>query len=167
MRTLTILGLAAVAAAAVPCSAQQRQIEGHANYANTVQSHQNSWGAGASYQLTWGGQSAAVQLGTSLAADYQKQENGGMSQTSASYDMTLQPGGNSTVTPYVGGSVGANWLSGPGAPSGAQLGLQYILGAALKLERQAPLAVRLEVRPGYVKTQEHTVTGRLGVSLSM
>jgi hypothetical protein len=79
----------------------------------------------------------------------------------------VQPGGQSAITPYAGGSISANWLSGGGAPSGTQLGLQYIVGLQFKPEAQGPLALKLEVRPGYVKTQEHSVTGRLGVDWSM
>ena len=150
-----------------PCRAQSWQADGHANYSRTTQSHQNSWGGGASLQATWGAQQQPVQLGTSAGVDYEEQENGGPKQFNVSYEMTVQPGGNLTLTPYVGGSVSANWLSGDGAPSGAKLGLQYIVGAQLKPERQGPLAIKLELRPGYVQTQEHTVSGRLGVAFSM
>jgi len=152
---------------ATPCAAQQRQAAAFANYANTMHSHQNSWGAGAQYQLTWGGEQAPARLGTSLGGDYQRQESGGQSQASVSYDMTAQFGGSSTFTPYAGGSIGANWLSGAGAPKGVHLGLQYILGAQFKLEPQSPVSLCVEVRPGYVKTQEHSTTGRVGVAFSM
>lgn len=163
-----ILGVCvAVAVAAGTLGAQEKAIEGHANWARTTQTHQNSWGGGAQFQLTWGQKTDPVQLGTSLAADYQKQENGGPSQTSGSLDVTLQPGGGGAVTPYAGGSVSENWLSGGGAPSGAKLGLQYVVGAQIKPESKGPLALRLEVRPGYVHTQEHSITYSLGLSASL
>ena len=159
--------LAAIAFTAGTLGAQEKSIEGHATWARTTQTHQNAWGAGAQFQLTWGQKTDPVQLGTSLAGDYQKQENGGPSQTSGSIDVTLQPGGGGSFTPYAGGSVSENWLSGGGAPSGAKLGLQYLVGAQFKPEPQGRVALRLELRPGYVRTQEHTVTVRFGVSSSL
>jgi hypothetical protein len=148
-------------------AAQQSSVEGHASYARTTQTHQSSWGAGAQYQMVWGAKNAPVQLGTSLGGDWMQQENSGPTTWSLSYDATLQPGGGGSITPYAGGSISANWLSGGGAPSGAQLGLEYILGVQLKPEAQGPLSLKFEVRPGYVKTQEHTVTGRFGVSYDL
>jgi hypothetical protein len=154
---------AAIAIITPACGAQQWQAEGHGNYSRTTQSHANSWGAGAQISSTWGGTSAPVQLVTSPGVDWMKQENNGPSQWSLSYDATIQPGGSSALTPYAGGSISANWLSGGGAPSGAKLGLQYILGLSFKPETQGPLTLKLEVRPGYVKTQEHSVTGKFGI----
>jgi hypothetical protein len=165
MRHLAIAAL--LAAAAAPLGAQQQAIEGHANWSRTTQTHQNSWGGGAQYQVTWGAKKDPVQVATSAALDYQKQENGGPSQTSTSVDVTLQPGGGGSVTPYVGGSVGANWLSGGGAPSATELGLQYVVGVQVKPEPSGPLGLQLQVRPGYVRTQEHAITFRLGVSYSL
>ena len=165
--TKSIFVALAALAVAVPCSGQQRQVSGYANYVNPMHSSQTSWGGGAQYQLTWGSQQSPVRLNTALAGDYQRQENRGQSQTDVSYDMTLQPGGNGAVTPYVGGSVSANWLSGDGVPSGAKLGLQYVLGAQLKPDSQGPVSLLVEVRPGYVKTQAHSTTGRIGVAFTM
>jgi hypothetical protein len=147
--------------------AQQFQAEVHGNYARTTQTHANAWGAGAQLASTWGAKRAPAQLVTSLAGDWQAQENNGPTQWTLGYDATVQPGGQRMLTPYAGGSISANWLSGGGAPSGAQLGLQYILGVLLKPEAQGPLTLKLELRPGYVKTQEHSVTGRFGVDWSM
>ena len=148
-------------------NAQQWSAEGHANYSRTTTSHQSSSGLGAMVQGTFGGPSAPVNLSTSVGADWLQQEHSGPSTTSLSFDATLQPGGSSAVTPYAGGSVSANWLSGDSSPKGALLGLQYIVGVQLKPESQGPLAVRLEIRPGYVRTQEHSIMGRLGVSYSL
>jgi hypothetical protein len=164
--------LALSAALLLPCAAgrlaaQQQQVEAHASWARTTQSNQNSWGGGAQYQVTWGAKTAPVQVGTSVAGDYMKQEHGGPSQTSASLDVTLQPGGGGALTPYAGGSVSENWLSGGGAPSGAKLGLQYIVGVQWKPAPKGPLALQLQLRPGYVHTQEHSVTLRLGLSSSV
>lgn len=158
----TIATLASLAAA--PLAAQQSAVEAHANFARTTQSNTNSWGAGALYQLTFGGKQAPVQLSTSLGADYLKEEGGGSSQTSGSIDVNLQAGGGSTVSPYVGGSVSENWLSGGDVPNDPKVGLEYIIGAQIKATPS--VAVRVEVRPGYVKTQEHNVTYRLGFMTS-
>ena len=147
--------------------AQEQALEGHVNWSRTTQTHQNSWGAGAQYQLTFGATHDPLRLGASLGGDYQKQENGGPSQFNVSTDVTVQPGGSGAVTPYVGGSVGANWMSGSGAPSGTKLGLNYIVGAQVKPDPKGPIALRFEVRPGYVRTQEHAITFRLGVSSSI
>jgi hypothetical protein len=37
----------------------------------------------------------------------------------------------------------------------------------VKPEAQSQLTLKFEVRPGYVKTQEHSVTGRFGVDWSI
>ena len=168
-RALVLIVSAVAAASWAPrvAAAQDQAASGYATYARTTQSHQNAWGGGAQYQLTWGEQNAPIRLGTSLGGDYQKTESSGSSQTSVSLDATLQPGGGSVLTPYVGGSVSANWLSGTGMPSGSQPGFQYILGLQYKPEAQGPLAIQAEVRPGYVRTQEHQVTGRVGVLFSL
>ena len=50
-----------------------------------------------------------IALNTSLGLDYLEQEKGGPSQWNVTYDAVVQPGGGGTVTPYAGGSVGANW----------------------------------------------------------
>lgn len=162
-----LVTIAAVACSARVAGAQQWQGELHGNYARTTQTHSNSWGAGAQVASTWGAKNAPAQLVTSFAGDWQQQENDGPRQWTLGYDATVQPGGQHAFTPYAGGSISANWLSGGGAPSGAQLGLQYILGLLLKPEAQSALTLKFEVRPGYVKTQEHSVTGRFGVDWSI
>jgi len=147
--------------------AQQWQGEVHANYARTTQSHTNSWGAGVQVANTWGAKSGPVQLGTSFSGDWLQEENNGPSEWSLGYDATLQPGGQHLLTPYAGGSISANWLSGGGAPSGTHLGLEYILGVQVQPEAQSALTLKFEARPGYVQTQEHTVTWRFGVDWSI
>jgi hypothetical protein len=147
--------------------AQSWDVEGHGTYGRTTQSHQNSWGAGAMLAGTWGGKSAPVQLGMSVGGDWLAQENNGPTQWSISYEPTLQAGGGHALSPYVGGSVNANWLSGNTSSSGALLGLQWIFGVQFKPESQGPLSMRLEARPGYVRTQEHSVSWRFGMSWSL
>ena len=161
------IGLLFTLLCAATAQAQQWAVEGHGNYSRTTTTHQSSWGAGGQVQGTFGGQSAPVNLSTSLGADWLQQEHSGPSTTSLSLDATLQPGGSMAITPYAGGSISANWLSGNSSPKGALLGLQYIVGAQIKLESQGPLALRLEIRPGYVRTQEHSIAGRLGLSYSL
>ena len=165
-RPLRLALVAAVAAGAARAEAQERQIEAHGDFARTTHSHERAWGGGAQLQLTWGREEQPVRLGTSLGADYQKAEHGGSSQTSASLDLTLQPGGGGRLTPYAGGSVSANRLAGGGSPSATELGLQLIAGAQLKLDPRGAVALRADVRPGYVRTQEHQVTIQFGVSSS-
>jgi opacity protein-like surface antigen len=162
-----MLTVAALSVAASAAEAQQWQGEVHGNYARTTQTHANSWGAGAQMASTWGAKKAPVQLVTSLAGDWQQQENSGPSQWTLGYDATIQPGGQSAFTPYAGGSISANWLRGGGAPDGTLLGLQYIIGLQVKPEAQSAMTLKFEVRPGYVRTQEHSVTGRFGVDWSM
>jgi hypothetical protein len=163
----SIAATLAFAAAAGSLGAQQWSVEGHGSYSRTTQTHTSSWGAGASSEATWGGQHAPVQLGTALGFDWMKQESGGPNTYSLNYDATLQPGGNSTFTPYAGGEISANWLSGDSTPSGALVGFQGILGVQIKPNPNGKTALRLEVRPGYVKTQEHSITWRLGISQSL
>ena len=153
---------------AVPAlGAQQWQGEAHGNYARTTTTHANSWGAGLQVAATLGAKNAPAQLVTSLGGDWQRQENNGPTQWTLGYDATVQPGGQHMLTPYAGGGISANWLSGGGAPSGTLPGLQYILGLQLKPEQQGALTLKLELRPGYVKTQEHSITGRFGVDWSI
>jgi hypothetical protein len=118
------------------------------------------------YGATLGSKSAPVQLSPSLGVDWTKQENDGPSTTSLGLDVNVQPGGGSPFTPYVGGSASANWVS-KNAPGGALLGLEYMAGAYYKLEAQGPISLHAEVRSGYVRTQEHQVTGRFGVAFSI
>src|SRR5215208_3545802 len=124
------------------------------------------WGAGTQYQLTLGSTKQPVRLSPSLGADWMQQSNSGPSTTSVGLDVNVQPGGDSPLTPYAGGSVSANWVS-KNAPKGALLGLEYMAGLYYKLEAQGPISLHLEVRSGYVRTQEHQVTGRFGVAFSL
>jgi hypothetical protein len=161
----TVIGSIGIATTARAQS--QRQPELHANYSRTTQTKTNSWGAGTQLQLVWGAASAPVLLGTSFGGDYLKQE-GGPSQWNASTDVVLQPGGNSAVTPYAGGSVGANWSTGSGAQwSGARLGLEVIGGAQVKLGPGSHVpTIKAEERFGYVNGQEHTLATRIGFAVS-
>ena len=157
------LGLTVAASSA---AAQQSQVEAHGSYVRTTQSHSSSWGAGAQLNTNWGSKQAPVQFSSSEGLDWTKQENDGPSTTSLGLDLSIQPGGGGVFTPYAGGGVSANWVS-KNAPSGALLGLEYLAGAYYKLEAQGKVALHAEVRSGYVRTQEHTVTGRFGVAFSI
>lgn len=162
-----IVGIIALAGGvmAAPAAGQQRQADLHANYARMTRSESNAWGAGAALQLTWGGKQAPVNVGTSVGADYLKQEQGGPSQTSVTGDATLQPGGGGSVTPYAGGSVSANWSGGSNKQwSGTKVGLETLAGLQLKLG--GSLSGKAEERYGYVRGQEHTLTTRLGILVS-
>jgi hypothetical protein len=162
-RFVGIIIVLAGGVAAAPAAGQQRQADLHANYVRMTRSESNAWGAGAALQLTWGGTQAPINVGTSVGADYLKQEQGGPSQTSVTGDVTLQPGGGGSVTPYAGGSASANWSTGRGAQwSGARLGLEGIGGLQVKLS--GALAVKAEERFGYVRGEEHALTTRVGVA---
>ena len=163
LRVATALALAVLTQSA---GAQERQLEAHASYSRTTEAHADAWGAGGQYQLTLGSKEQAVRLSPSLGADWMQQQNSGPSTTSVGLDVNLQPGGDSPLTPYAGGSVSANWVS-KDAPKGALLGLEYMAGVSYKLEAQGPISLRLEARSGYVRTQEHQVTGRFGVAFSL
>jgi hypothetical protein len=165
-RVLGITAAFAVIALGRPARAQESQLEAHANYQRTTVSHANAWGAGAQYQVTLGAKQQPVRLSPSIGADWTQQESSGPSTTSVGLDVHVQPGGDSPLTPYVGGSVSANWVS-KNAPGGALLGLEYMAGVYYKLESQGSVSLHAEVRTGYVRTQEHQVTGRLGVAFSL
>ena len=157
----TLLGAALAAALAAPAAAQQRQGDLHANYTRGTATHSTSRGAGANFQLTWGGQRAPVTMGTAAGVDYLK-ESGGPSQWNLAYDGTVQVG-HADLTPYAGGSASANWSTGRGAQwSGARLGLEGIGGLQVKLS--GALAVKAEERFGYVRGEEHALTTRVGVA---
>jgi opacity protein-like surface antigen len=162
-----ILIVIALAVCTETSKAQSWQAEGHTTYSRTTQSHTRAWGAGGQVAGTWGSKSAPVQLSMSLGGDWMSQENGGPNQWSLSWEPTLQPGGGHPLTPYVGGGVSANWYSGSNAPRGALLGLNWIAGVQYKPEQQGPLTLKLEYRPGYVRTQEHTNDFRFGISWSI
>ena len=154
-----------VALATAPLHAQQTQLDVHGNHSVGTSTHNKSWGGGAGVQTTFGGKTSPVAISTSPSVDYLKQENGGPSQTSVTIDLDVQPGGNGTVVPYAGVSAGANWSGGAGKMwDGAKLGLETAGGVQLKLTPSA--SVRAEERFGYVKTQEHTLTTRVGFLVS-
>ncbi len=160
-----VLLMIAFGAAAPAAAQQQAQLDLHGNYVRTTQSWTTAWGAGGAVQVTWGGTQAPINVGTSLGVDHTRQENGGPTQTSGTFDLTLQPGGSGTLVPYVGGSASANWSGGEAAQwQGARLGLEAIAGLQIKVAR--PLTLKGEERYGYVDGQEHTLTTRVGVLIS-
>ena len=155
--------LAALAASRLDAQSE-RQLEAHAIYARETQSHDVSWGAGALYELVWGREERPVRLGTALGLDYQKARHGGPGRTSGAFELTLEGGdlGLGRFTPYVGGAATVNWYAGTDAPRRALAGLEGILGTTFRLAPRGPLALKAELRPGYVHTQEHELTVHLG-----
>ncbi|HET7457604.1 MAG TPA: outer membrane beta-barrel protein [Gemmatimonadaceae bacterium] len=169
MRHDTIIAAAALLCATAvgrAAGAQESSIEGHANYARTTQTHLDSWGAGAQYGLTFGSKHKP-QLATSLGVDYTKQEKSGPQQINGSLDASVQVPVSPMFAPYVGGSVGVNRTTGGGQPASTEPGFQYIVGAQLEPDPQSPIALHAEVRPGYVRGQEHAVTYRFGIAFSL
>jgi hypothetical protein len=165
-RTLGILALIS-ATTALAAGAQEKAVDVHADYARGTQSHLNSWGAGAALQLTWGGSTAPFKLNTSPGFDYTKQQSSGPATSSAGLDVTIQPGGNSSLTPYAGGSISENWSSGSAkAWSGGEHGLEAIGGLQYKPSPSSSLSWKLEERYGYIYDQEHTLATRAGVLFS-
>jgi len=153
--------LAAVAAGRL--AAQDRAVEAHVSVTRTTVSHANSLGVGARYERTWHADDERfAHLATSVGADYDDDYNGGARQVGVTLDVT-EKFGSRAVTPYAGGSVGVNWLSGGDASGGPHLGLQLVLGAQYHGE-DAPYALRVEIRPGYVHSREHAVVYRFGIS---
>ena len=146
--------------------AQESQVEVHANYIPGSAGNSDAWGAGGQYQLTLGSKEQPVRLSPSVGVDWTQQEESGPSTTSVGLDVNVQPGGDSPLTPYAGGSVSANWVS-ENAPNGALLGLEYMGGVYYKLESQGKLSLHGEVRRGYIRTQAHQTTFRFGVALSL
>jgi hypothetical protein len=158
--------LAAGAALAPACLMAQTQLDVHANYSTGTTTHNKSWGGGIGAQSTFGAKSSPIALSVAPSLDYLKQQNGGPSQTTVSADLDVQPGGSSTVTPYVGVSAGANWSGGSGKMwQGSKLGLETIAGAQVKLGLSGS-SVKAEERFGYVREQEHTLTTRVGFLIS-
>jgi hypothetical protein len=148
-----------------PAFGQQAQLDLHGNYVRTTQTWTTAWGAGGALQVTWGGQHDPINVGTALGVDRTKQENGGPTQTSGTFDLTVQPGGNSPLVPYVGASSSANWSGGAGAQwTGARHGLEMIAG--LQFKPGGSVSLNAQERYGYVEGQEHTLTTRLGVLIS-
>lgn len=164
--TLCIMTALALAIVGRSAGAQESQVEFHGNYVPGSGSSSTAWGGGAQYQVTLGSKEQAVQLSPSLGVDWTKGEESGPSTTSVGLDVNVQPGGDSPLTPYAGGSVSANWVS-EDAPKGTLLGLEYMGGVYYKLESQGSLSLHLEVRRGYIRTQPHQTTGRFGVALSL
>jgi hypothetical protein len=164
---LAVLSFGALAVAFPGRAIAQSQLDIHGSWAKGTATHASSWGAGAGIQGTIAGKSSLFELTASPSFDYMKQENGGPSQESVTLDLALQPGGSGTVTPYVGGSGGANWSSGSNKQwDGTKLGLETFGGVQLKVGTSA-LSLKGEERFGYVKGQEHTLTTRFGVVISL
>ena len=171
--TCAVLTLAASLAVsgAVPCAAQDGQLELTALGSRTRRTGARAYGGGAQYQLTWGAGVRPVRLAAALGADLQRTRASGETQRSLSTDVTLVFGGQARLTPFVGGSVGANWMSGGASDgsssSGAELGIQAVLGAQYQLGAHTPLAVQAELDHGYVRGQEHQTGVRLGLAYSL
>jgi len=168
-RTVVFLISAAAipAIAASPLAAQQSQLDVHGDYSHAVSSGTNSWGAGVALPVTWGAKSSPVRVATSPGFDWTRESGGGPSQESLGLDVTAQPGGNSTVTPYAGGSASANWSTGTGKQwEGSRLGLEALAGAQITL-RPDKLSAKLEERYGYVSHNDHMWTTRAGLLFSL
>jgi hypothetical protein len=156
----------ALVSAAARVGAQETQLDAHASFSTTTQSHNQSWGAGVGPQITFGSESAPARLSVSPGFDYMKQEQDGPSQESLSLDANVQPGGSSSLTPYVGGSVSANWSNGTGKQwEGSRLGLETMGG--LQYKTAPSISLNAEERFGYIHGQEHTLTTRFGVLFKM
>lgn len=156
--------IAVIASVPVTIHAQQTQVDVHGNLAVGTSTHTRAWGGGIGLQTTYGGKTDPINISTSPSVDFVKQEGGGPTQATVSYDVDLQPGGSSSVTPYAGASAGANWSLGDQKQwSGARLGLETLAGAQVKL---GGTSIKAEERFGYVKGQEHTLTTRIGALLS-
>ena len=161
-----LLGTSLAAAPASAARSQKAQIDLHGNYVRTTQTWTTAWGAGGALQVTWGGQHDPINVGTALGVDRTKQESDGPTQTGGTFDLTVQPGGNSPLVPYVGASSSVNWSGGAGAQwSGARHGLELIAGLQFK-PGVGSVSLNAQERYGYVEGQEHTLTTRLGVLVS-
>ena len=161
--------LAAITAIALPSwmRAQETQLDVHGSLSVGTETHTKAWGAGVAPQFTFGGSQAPVKVSLAPGFDYLKQEDGGPSQENLSLDVGVQPGGSSTVTPYVGASASANWSSGSGKQcEGAKLGLETMAGLQVKTGT-GPVSIKVEERFGYVEDQEHTLTTRLGILIKL
>jgi opacity protein-like surface antigen len=149
---------------ATTAAAQQTQLDVHGNFSTTTQSHDQSWGAGIGPQFTFGSEQSPVRVSVSPGFDYLKQEHGGPSQESLSLDANLQPGGSSSLTPYVGASASTNWSSGTGKQwEGSRVGLETMGG--LQFKTSPAVTLKAEERFGYIRGQEHSLTTRFGVLL--
>jgi hypothetical protein len=160
------LALVAVISVGSRAHAQDTQLDLHGNFAVGTSSHSKSWGAGIGLQITFGSSTAPAKLSVSPGFDYLKQEHGGPSQESLSLDANVQPGGSSTVTPYVGASASTNWSSGAARQwQGTKLGLETMGGVQIKAGETVTL--KAEERFGYVDGQEHSLTTRVGVLVKL
>ena len=162
---VTIMTALAAIGLSVRLPAQQTQLDLHGNLAVGTTTHLKSWGGGIGAQTTFGSSSSPLKFSLSPSFDVLKQEHGGPTQTTLSLDANIQPPGQLTVTPYIGGSASANWSGGDAKQwSGARLGIEMLAGATVKLS--SSLKAKAEERFGYVDGQEHTLTTRVGVLVS-
>jgi hypothetical protein len=169
MRYETIIAAAlccAAAGGAGAAGAQESSLEAHANFERTAHTHLNSWGGGAQYGMTFGSEHKP-QLATALGVDYTKQDVTGQQQLNGALDATVQVQAGPLFSPYAGGSIGINRTTGGSQPASTEPGFEYIVGANVKLEPKSSVTLHLEVRPGYVRTQEHAVTVRFGAAFSL
>jgi len=163
------LSLCIIAVAALPVrgAAQESQLDVHGNWVTGTSTHAKSWGGGVALQTTLGGKSSAIAFSIAPGLDYLKQEMGGPSQTTAALDVNVQLGGSATVKPYAGASASANWSGGSAKMwDGAKLGLETMAGAQVKIDASS-LSAKAEERFGYVQGQEHTLTTRVGLLITL
>lgn len=154
-------------------AAQSSEFELHGIFERATTGATNAGGGGVNVGLGFR-LSPAAELSTELGFDdvvlvpqnrLPGERNG--KQLSGAFEATVVFGAEEArLTPYTGASLTSNWVSNRDRriSDGALFGLEYILGLAYRLREAGHTRLRVEVRPGYVRTQEHTVQARLGVS---
>jgi hypothetical protein len=159
-----LLGIMTIATALTVSSANPQSLAAdvHVGYSRGLKTDANSWGAGAALPITWGGSSSPIKITVSPGYDYMKQSSG-PSTSSVGLDITAQPGGSSSLSPYAGGSISENWSMGDDkAWSGAERGQEAIVGLQYTPSPSSTVSWKIEERYGYIDEQEHTLTTHIG-----
>jgi hypothetical protein len=144
----------------------QTQFDAHGDFVRPAEGGANSWGGGVALALSLGAPLSPIQFGIAPGIDMTGQQHNGPTTTTAAVDLTVQPGGSSSLTPYAGVSAGANWNRGHlRSWDGTRASYEVLAGLQFKLGPVPTLNV--QERYGYIVGQPHQLTTRAGLLLKI
>lgn len=162
LRTLMLAGgVAGAAVGSIPAAAQTLEMHGTGSVQTDNQS--TSWGGGLAVGRAFLPVGLAV-IGTSLGADYIREQHLGKGLASVSFALSLSPPHVTRFVPYIGGATSLNWSGGQYAQwTGARVGLDGTVGLRALFGGTDRFGWMVEERYGYIRGFDHSYATRLGL----